>query len=220
MRSSVVSPAPKRERQIWRQIVIDAEALGIFGDQRHADVLRQPHRHHVARVFDAETQRGRTVEFAFVVFRPPDADARTLIDLERRIEHDGRRRVAVVERGRVDERLERRARLAQRLRRAVELALVEGEAANHREHATGPRIFDHHRAGNFRHLTQDELAFGLGRLDIDYVAGADDLTDFRRTGLPPVFAHFTPSSGSMPTVRSLLTKPPGSRPGCKPMRAD
>ena len=24
----------------------------------------------------------------------------------------------------------------------------------------------------------------------------------------------------MPTVRSLLTKPPGSRPGCKPMRAD
>ena len=39
-------------------------------------------------------------------------------------------------------------------------------------------------------------------------------------GLAAGFAHFTPSSGMMPTSRSLLTAPPGSRAGCKPMRAD
>jgi len=34
------------------------------------------------------------------------------------------------------------------------------------------------------------------------------------------FAHLTPSSVTMPTWRSLSTAPPGSRCGCKPMRAD
>jgi hypothetical protein len=33
-------------------------------------------------------------------------------------------------------------------------------------------------------------------------------------------AHFTPSSGTMPTVRCLTMLPPGSRGGCSPMRAD
>ncbi len=42
--------------------------------------------------------------------------------LDRRVDHDRRRRVAVVERRGVDERLERRAGLAQRLGGAVELA--------------------------------------------------------------------------------------------------
>ena len=124
-------------------------------------------------MLDAEAQRRGAVEFPFIVFRPPDADARTLIDLDRRIEHDRRRRIAVVERGRIDDRLERRARLAQRLRRAIELALIVGEAADHREHAAGQRILDHHRAGDFRHLPQAELTFGLRRLDVDDVAGAD-----------------------------------------------
>ena len=59
---------------------------------------------------------------------------------------------------RIDERLERRARLAQRLRRAVELALVEGEAADHGEHAAGARIHHHHGAGDFGHLAQPVLA--------------------------------------------------------------
>jgi len=34
------------------------------------------------------------------------------------------------------------------------------------------------------------------------------------------FAHLTPSSGTMPTSRSLTTAPPGSRAGCRPIRAD
>ena len=183
----------ERERQIGRQIVIDAEALGVFGDQRHADVLRKPHRHHVARMLDAEAQRLRPVELVRIVFRLPDAAARALIDLDRRIHHDGRGRVAVVERGGVNERLERRARLAQRLRGAVELALVEREAADHCEHAAGPRVHHDHRAGDFRYLTQAVLAGILvERLDVDDVAGVEHLAHLRRRacrrGLRPFHA--------------------------------
>ena len=65
----------ERVGQIRRQLVIDAEALGIFGDQRHADVLRQPHRHHVTRLLEAEAQRRRAEELAAVIFRLPDAAA-------------------------------------------------------------------------------------------------------------------------------------------------
>src|SRR5262249_27412495 len=65
-----------------------------------------------------------------------------------------------------------------------ELALVEGEAADHREHTPGPRIFDNHGTGNFRHLMQDELAVGFARLDVDYVARADDLADLANCFAP------------------------------------
>ena len=130
----------ERKRQIRRQVVIDAEALGIVGDQRHADILRQPHRHHVTRALDAEAQRRRAVELALVIFRPPGFLAGALVDLQRRVQHDRGRRVAVIERGGIDDRLERRAGLPQRLRRAVELALVVGKAADHGEDASGQRI--------------------------------------------------------------------------------
>ena len=51
-----------------------------------------------------------------------------------------RRRVAGLERRRVDERLERRTRLTARLDRAIEVALVEVAAADHRAHVPGRRI--------------------------------------------------------------------------------
>src|SRR5690242_1689434 len=128
-------------------------------------------------MLDPIAQGGRAGEFALIVFRPPNADTRPLIDFDRRIKNDRRWGVAIIERSRVDKRFEGRAGLAQRLRGSVELALIEGEAANHGEHAAGPWIFDHHGAGDFGHLMQTELAFGFGRLDIDNVAGADDLAD-------------------------------------------
>ena len=142
--------------------------------------------------------------------------------------HDRRRRIAVVERRGIDDRLERRARLAQRLGGAVELALVEREAADHGEHAAGPRIHHHHGAGDFR----QSGAAGTGldccrpgqRIDIDHVAGRQAPADTAGSALDGAgrrgFAHFTPSSGMMPISRSLTTAPPGSRAGCKPIRAD
>jgi hypothetical protein len=96
----------ERKGEIRRQVVIHAETLGIVGDQRHADVLRQTHRHHVARMLDAEAQGRGAVEFAFVIFRPPGFLPRALVDLQRRVEHDRGRRIAVVERGGVDDGFE------------------------------------------------------------------------------------------------------------------
>ena len=73
---------------------------------------------------------------------------------DRLIEHDRGRRIAVVERGGVDERLERGARLAQRLGGAVELGLVEREAADHRQHAAGERVHRDAGAGDLGDLAQ------------------------------------------------------------------
>ena len=142
MRSTVVSPAPSDIDRIRRQVVVDAEALGVFDDQRHADVARQAHRHLVDRVLDAEAQRMRAAGLALEVLRLPDF-AVALVDLDRLVEHDRGRRIAVVERRGVDERLERRAGLALRLGGAVEFRLVVGEAADHRQHAAGERIHRH-----------------------------------------------------------------------------
>ena len=126
----------ERHGQHGQQIVVDAEALGVVDDDRHAEVLRKPHRHLVARVLDAEAQgRGAGGVLLLVVLRLPDVLVRALLDLDRRIEHDRRRLVAVVDRGRVDERLERGAGLALGLDGAVELAHGEGKAADDGEHA-------------------------------------------------------------------------------------
>ena len=182
MRSTVVSPAPSEIRQIGRQVVVDAEAPRVFDDQRHADVLREPHRHGVARLLDAVAQRRGAGVFADgIVFRPPRRHAGALVDLDRPVHHQRRGRVAVVERGRIDERLERGAGLPHRLRRAVELALVVGEAADHRQHAAGRRVHHHHRAGDFRHLAQPPgVGFLVERLDIDDVADFEHLADLGR----------------------------------------
>src|SRR5262245_25569899 len=129
-------------------------------------------------MLETEAQGGRTIELAFIVFRPPGPHARPLIDFDRSIEHDGRRRVAIVERRRVDKRFERRAGLAERLGGTVELALVKRETADHRKHAPGPWILDHHGPRNFRYLVQDELPLGFPRLDIDDITRVNDLRGF------------------------------------------
>src|SRR5215471_16634148 len=126
-------------------------------------------------MFESETQGRRTVELALVVFRSPGSGARSLLDLYWSIENDRRGRVTIIQRRGINERFERRARLPQRLRGAVELALVEGEPANYRKHSAGPGVFDHHGTGNFGNLVQDKLTVGFCRLDIDHVARVDDL---------------------------------------------
>ena len=162
----------ERERQIGRQVIVDAEPLGVFGDQRHADVLGKPHRHDVARVLDAEAQGLRPVIFSGrIIFRPPWREPGALVDLDRRVHHHRRRRIAVIERRRVDERLERGTGLAQRLRGAVELALVVREASDKREHPAGQRFHHNEPARHFGKLTQPILRrIFAGRLHINHVA--------------------------------------------------
>src|SRR5262249_61520344 len=100
-------------------------------------------------MFESETQGRRTVELALVVFRSPGSGARPLLDLYWSIENDRRGRVTIIQRRGINEGLERRARLPQRLRGPVELALVEGEPANHHMHEAEPRAFDHNAPANF-----------------------------------------------------------------------
>ena len=140
---------------------------------------------------------------------------------DRTVDDDARRRVAVVERRRVDQRLERRAGLAARLRRAIELALGEAEAADDREDAAGMRIHGDQRAADLRHLLERPLTlhafriagvavlvlFRLARRNIDHVARLEHLRS-STPGLPPRprcslgRAHFTSSKGMTPVSRS------------------
>ena len=77
-------------------------------------------------MLDAEAQgRGSGGGARLVVLRAPLRHALALIDANRAVDDDARRRVAVVERRSVDQRLERGARLAACLRRAVELACAK-----------------------------------------------------------------------------------------------
>ena len=91
----------------------------------------------------------------------PDLLAGALVDLDRRVEHDRGRLVAVVERGRVDERLERGAGLALGLDGAVELAHGEGEAADDGEHAARVRVHGDEAAADLGDLHQRPGAGGL-----------------------------------------------------------
>ena len=70
--------------------------------------------------------------------------------------------------GEIDERLERRARLARRLDGAVELAAAVGPAARHGEHAAGLGVHHHHAAFDIGHLAQ---RIGLGRIRLGVLAG-------------------------------------------------
>ena len=202
----------ERHGEHRQQVVVDAEALGVLDDQRHAHVLRQPHGHLVARLLDAEPQRrGPERGGAVVVLGLPDLLAGALVDLDRRVEHDAGRLVAVVERRRVDQRLEGRARLALGLQGAVELAGGEGEAADHRVHAAGVRVHGDEPAADLGDLHQRPGAGRLGRVlgrHPDDVAGAEHvghrLGRCAARARPPA----PPRRGSPP--------PRGPPPGCRP----
>src|SRR6516165_11593371 len=159
-------------------------------------------------MLDAEPQGGWAVEIILVVLRPPDSEPGAQVDLERRVEHQRRGRIAVVERCGVDERLERGAGLAQRLGSAAELALVVGEAADHGEDAPGPRILDHHRARDFRDLVQAVLAGQLRRLHIYHVADVEHLTrlgDRLTAGLRP-FQAFKRNDANVAYLADIATR--------------
>src|SRR3546814_10107270 len=68
------------------------------------------------------------------------------LDAERPVDDDRGGRHPLFERGRIDDRLDRRSRLTHRLRRAVERLDTRIEAALHREDAPGIGLLDDHAA--------------------------------------------------------------------------
>ena len=94
------------------------------------------------------------------------------------VEHDGRRRIAVLERRRVHERLERRARLAAGLRGAVEIVQEEVEAAVQRDDGSVERIERDERTLRFRNCARRQAPSAVA--EAHDVARLQNLGDRRR----------------------------------------
>ena len=149
----------ERHGEGGREIIVDAKPAGIFGDDRHAHIAGQPHRHEVAGMLDAEAQgRGSGGRTSLVVFRAPFRHARALTNANRAVDDDTGGIVAVVERGRVNQRAERGSGLPTCLRGAIELALREAEAARDGKHPAGVWVHGHERAAHLGDLLQRPLA--------------------------------------------------------------
>ena len=131
--------------RIWRDLGGDTEVAGhadhALSTELHADLDRDD----VARQRDAAANGHRPVELQVVVLWRPWG-AGDLLDGDRRVVDDVRRRLAVVDRVGVDQRLEGRARLAQGLRRAVELRVIKVAPADERPDRAGARVDRDERA--------------------------------------------------------------------------
>jgi hypothetical protein len=99
----------------------------------------------------ADTKGRWTVKVPGIVFRAPDISS-GVGKFDWRVFDQGRGRVTFVERGKIDKRLERGARLALGLRRPVELAFIELPAALHRQHAPVVRVQRDNRSLHQRNL--------------------------------------------------------------------
>ena len=164
----------ERHGENWKHVVIDAETLGILGDELHPHVLGQTDSHLVTGLLDAEPEGLRAGGAAAVVFRSPHLATRHHLD--RRIEDNGSGRIAVVERGGIDERLERRAGLTHRLGGTIEFRLGIGEAADHGENATRIRVHRHEAALHLR-----RLAKAIGALFVGQRFHEDDVARLKHT---------------------------------------
>ncbi len=168
-------PCPQSHGKNVRHVVVNAEQARIFLDHRHAQIARQPHGHHVARKLDAAPQRLWTIELSRVVFRLPDR-AIGIDHFERRVEDHAGRCVAVVQCRRINDRLERRSRLAHGLRGAIEFAFSERKATNERQDAPGPWVHGNDGAFDIGYLPQGiDALFAGHRLDINHIANAQQL---------------------------------------------
>ena len=136
MSSGVVGLGAEADREVALERRQDPEELGRVGDLLWADDRRELREDRVVRRGERLVEVDRAERLAFVVVHDPELAAGVDRHLLLRGEL-AQRRDAFLERGRVDERLERGSRLALTLRREVELVLVVIRAADHREYRAG-----------------------------------------------------------------------------------
>ena len=144
----------ERHRQQRWQVVDDAKAFRVLDDRVHSDILRQADSHQVARFFNTEAQRARTIKLVRIVRGPPAPEPRPLVYDEGGIQNLTGRRETFVEGGQVNKGLEGRARLPPRLGHPVEFTDLRRKPAGHCQHAAGMRIEGHNPATDLRHLAQ------------------------------------------------------------------
>ncbi len=120
---------PQSQREIRRHVRRQAEPRGHLDHVRGPELRERLHRGNVARVFQRPSQGDRPLVLAVVIERFVRRLVRPRLVRDRLVDEDRHRRVAAVDGGRVDERLERRADLPPGLRRAVELAARDQQRA-------------------------------------------------------------------------------------------
>src|SRR5262249_25848593 len=108
------------------------------------------------------------------IFWTPHAKPGSLIDFDRGIKNDGGWRITIVERGGINKRLKRRARLPHGLGRTVELGLIEGESADHRKYPAGVGVHPENCAEDLGNRAQPVLTgFPVYLPDINHVARSE-----------------------------------------------
>ncbi len=132
----------------------EAEALQIFRRVVDAHRTHCAHHHHVLRLPQPLAQANRAVVGRRRVLRPPVGAGTGIPTGNRQVVQNGSQRQAFIHRGGVQERFDVRPHLAQSLGDAVELALVEVEAADQRFHRAVVRIDRDQRRIDVRDLRQ------------------------------------------------------------------
>ena len=153
---------------------IEAEARHVVDRGADPQFLEDADRHQVARAHQRFAQARRPAELAGGVLGPPGFFAAVAVEDDRRILQHGRRREAVVERRRVQERLESGTGQAPRLGDAVVLVGEVVEAAHQRDDAAVVGIERHQRALRFRDLPELRMPGFIGD-DVDDVAALEHL---------------------------------------------
>ena len=158
------------DRQVGGQLAGEAELARVLDALLDPDRLQRLHRGDVPALLHRAAERDRAQVRPVVVLRRPDRLVPGVREAERGVDEDrGRGPAERLEGGRVDDRLEGRAHLAHGLRRAVELALLEVVAADHRPHRARPHVEGEERPLDLRLLLEPDLrllpAVGLGERD-------------------------------------------------------
>src|SRR6202030_3697534 len=133
------------DRWIRRNWSGDAKIPGLVNDGLFAELHAEADGGDVAGEIERLAERNLAEEFQIVILRRPFGLTRNL-EHERTVVDEIRRWPAILDRGRIDDRLERRARLTQRLHRAIELRIVEIPSRDHGAHCTVARVEREERA--------------------------------------------------------------------------
>ncbi len=174
------------QRQVGRQILlVEAKAGDVVDRGVHAQALQQADRHEVTRLVQRFTQPNRTEEGAGVVLWPPDFVDGLVDEYDRRIVDQAGGGVAVVQRCRIQERLEAGARLTLGLHRAVVVALLERETADQRTNRAVLRIQRNQRALRHGKLAELERVVRL-TLQAHQIADMGDITGLLGIGADAV----------------------------------
>ena len=157
-------------RRIGRHRRADAEAGGLAHDGVRADVLPHPDGGNVPALVERLLERHGTGKPVVIVLRLPRWLPGRHLHTERRVLDDLGPGMPGTERRRIDHRLEGGASLANRLDRAIVLAVVEIAPPDQREHLAGTRL-EHHRESLQVGRLREGLAVISARLQIVGVGG-------------------------------------------------